>query len=131
MNILVKIILTIFLTSTTCFAESWVCFDSTTKYVQVRMQGDGLSLGITGLNNSNIIPTCILATTEEYAKASDRFTKYDASVVTGSRIVDMTQAEKDAITTEEAATALTNKRTDAKSQYTLPYLKTIVHALLH
>lgn len=130
MNMFVKTIFIVLLTSTTCFAETWVCFNASSKYVEKRLDGDGFILGVCGLNNSNIIPTCILATPTEYAKASDRFTKYDASVVSGSRIVDMTVSEKSAITTAEAAAALTAKRTDAKNQYSLPYLKAIVQAIV-
>lgn len=80
------------------YAENWVCFDSTSKQIKSTLHGDGMNLGICGLNNSNIRPDCILATEEEYQAAKQSYKKYDPSIISGNRIVDMTQQEKDAFT---------------------------------
>lgn len=86
------------------YSEQWICFDSVTKQVTSKKEGDGTVLGLCGANNSNIHPDCILANKTEYDSFSE-YKKYDASVVTGNRIVDMTQDEKDVILAEKAAAA--------------------------
>lgn len=92
------LILFLFITST-AHAEMWVCEEAQKLR---RLEGDGFKLGLTGKNNSNILPNCIEATRQEYADAGLSGKKLDKSVVTGNRIVDMTQAEKDAIAQAEA-----------------------------
>lgn len=101
MNLLVSLLI-ILLTSTASFAEQWICFNPTTKYVESTIEGDGMVLGICGLNNSNIRSDCILATKLEYDKAKQAYQKVDTSIVTGSRVIDLTQAEKDAVIQVEA-----------------------------
>jgi hypothetical protein len=94
------LIATIFLfISSSAFAEKWVCEKATKT---VRTQGDGFKLGICGKNNTNINPKCILATDEEY-NLSGQFKKIDKSIVSGPRVIDMTQAEIDAIVAAQAA----------------------------
>lgn len=98
---LLTLVLSLFLT-TQVYAEQWVCFDSVTKRVNKVVEGDGMRLGICGLNNSNIDPNCILATAQEYDLAKQAYKKVDKSVISGSRVIDLTQAEKDAILQAEA-----------------------------
>jgi len=90
------------LTTTVAYAEPWVCFDDTTKHVTRTYGGDGFKAGICGKNNSNIIPTCILATASEFAKAKTAYQKVDVSIVTGDRVIPLTQAEIDAILQSES-----------------------------
>lgn len=74
-------------------AEPWVCFDGTTKYVNKVVEGDGLHLGISGKDNSNIDPNCILATASEYSDAQQVYKKVDTGQAVGSRVVDWTAQE--------------------------------------
>lgn len=91
------------LITTNAFAVNMVCFEQGTNNTQRRLQGDCYKKGVCqGYNNTNILPNCIIATQEEYNKASDRFTEYDANVVSGSRIVDMSTQKKQAILDAEA-----------------------------
>jgi len=86
-------ILILFIASTAS-AENWIC---QTPDGLNRINGDGVALGICGTNNQNINPDCIEATGQEYIDAGIAYKKFDKSIVTGSRIVDMTKAETDAI----------------------------------
>jgi len=95
-------ILFILTASTVVFAEPWVCFDATTKHITRTVRGDGTSLGICDINNTNIIPTCIYATPEEYKLAKQAYKKYSPSVVKGIRIVDWTAQEISAYETAKA-----------------------------
>lgn len=71
-------------------AEQWVCQQGSNL---VRKQGDGLSLGIATVNYATIDANCIMATELEYSNASLPNKKLDKSIVTGSRVVDMTAQE--------------------------------------
>ena|SRR3990167_4307697 len=96
-------ILILFIASTAS-AENWICQKPDGLN---RINGDGVTLGICGTNNQNINPGCIEATEQEYIDAGIAYKKLDISITAGSRIVDMTQAEKDIILQAEA---------DAKAQ---------------
>lgn len=99
MNLPVKTILILGLLTTTASAELWVCQDG--DYLR-RREGDGKNLGICGEDNKNVLVNCIEATKQEYDNAGIAGKKLDKSVVTGIRVVDMTQAEKDAIALAES-----------------------------
>ena len=94
MNLLGKTILIFSFLTSPGFAENWIC---QTPDGLNRMNGDGVRLGICENNNKNITPGCIEATEQEYTDAGIAYKKIDKSIVTGSRIVDMTKAETDAI----------------------------------
>src|SRR3990167_7361161 len=100
----IKLIILFLLLAVPASAENWICQkpDGLT-----RINGDGVTLGICGTNNQNISPDCIEATKQEYDDAGMPYKKLDKSIVTGNRIVDMTQTEKDIILQAE---------TDAKAQ---------------
>lgn len=86
--------------ATTANAEYWVCQDGDNLK---KVQGDCMTLGLcSGFNNQGLNLSCIEATKQEYDDAGLSGKKLDKSVVTGNRIVDMTQAEKDAIAQAEA-----------------------------
>lgn len=92
------LVLSILLLTTNAFAEKWVCQKGNSL---IKKEGDGVRLGVCDVNNTNIAPQCILATEEEYNLASQQYKKLDKSIVTGSRIIDMTQAEIDALVLSE------------------------------
>jgi len=96
----ILILLILCLVTSIANAEPWVCFDPTTKRVTRMFIGDGLKLGISGQNNTGIIPTCILATDLEYKYATKPYMMVDKSIVTGSRVVSLTPVEIDAIILE-------------------------------
>jgi hypothetical protein len=69
-------------------------------------QGDCLSLGIcSGFNNTGIDANCIIASDDERT-AFDQFTKIDFNVISGSRVISMTQQEQDDITDAEVAAVI-------------------------
>jgi len=80
-------------------AENWICQKPDGLS---RINGDGVTLGICAKNNQNINPDCIEATGQEYTDAGLTYKKLDKSIVTGNRVVDMTQAEIDAIVLAQA-----------------------------
>ena len=80
------------------FAENWVCYDAQSFAVNKLAQGDCKSFGLcSGNNNQGLAANCIESTASEYIKAGLDFVKFDGSVISGDRIVDMTQPEKDAV----------------------------------
>ena len=80
-------------------AENWICQKPDGLN---RINGDGVRLGICEKNNQNINPNCIEATEQEYIDAGMAYKKLDKSIVTGSRIVDMTPTEIDTIVLAQA-----------------------------
>jgi len=78
-------------------AEPWIQFNRVTKIVLRKVTGDGMSLGITGLNNSNIKPGWIEATIGEYKAAKQGRTRIDLTITDGNRVVPFTQVELDAL----------------------------------
>lgn len=101
------------LSSGVCHAAYFVCqVDATVdeRNHLVKRQGDCLKLGVcSGFNNTGVDENCIIATKAEY-DAAGPFKKLDKGVVSGSRVVDMTQAEQDAITQAEADAELAAKQ---------------------
>ena len=95
----IKLIILFLIFASPVSAENWIC---QTPDGLNRVNGDGVTLGICGTNNQNIVPACIEATKQEWDDSALPNKKLDKSVITGSRIVDMTQAEKDAILQTEA-----------------------------
>ena len=84
-------------------AERIVCFDAVSQRVNKRIDGDCLKLGIcTDYNNQGMLANCIFATPEEWAKSSEQYVKFDGAVISGSRIVNLSQAEIDEIVAAEA-----------------------------
>lgn len=87
-------------------AELWVCYDASTKEVTQTLSGDCLKLGLCSqYNNEGVRSGCFEATKEEFEKAQDQFVIYDPQVVSGSRIVDMSNEKKNEVIAEENATA--------------------------
>lgn len=79
-------------------AENFVCFDENTMTVTMSVQGDCLKIGLcSDVDNKGIQENCFIATEEEYKKAMESFVKVDASIVDGSRVVDMSDDEINAI----------------------------------
>lgn len=104
-------LITIFLLTSAklVFAESWICYDEEKRPTAI--QGDCLALGLcTGFNNTGLKENCFEATKEEFEKAKESSVKFDPSVVTGNKIVDLTQEEKDLKIAEQ-----TQAETDAKN----------------
>jgi len=96
----------ILLIATTAHAERWVCYDGATFSITKRVEGDCLRLGIcSGYNNTGIQANCVEATSVEWDKSAQQYVKFDTSVVSGSRVVDLTQAEIDAILAAQAQAA--------------------------
>ncbi len=105
-------------------AEMFVCHDVNNKITKT-VQGDCKTIGIcSGFNNTGMDANCFEATKTEFDKAKDQYVKFDPSVVSGSHIVNLTQAEKDALIAAEAQaiadaeaarlTGLDNKMSAAK-----------------
>jgi len=107
------LILSFVLVTSIASAESWIKFDPTTKRVLRTVNGDGTIVGCSGINNSNISSNCILATATEYQNAKLPLKKVNTSVVVGSRVIDLTTAEKSAITAAKATAQLTADRATA------------------
>jgi crotonobetainyl-CoA:carnitine CoA-transferase CaiB-like acyl-CoA transferase len=88
--------------SLTAHAEMFVCFDEDGNY-QSKRQGDCMTLGLcSDYNNQGLDEDCIIASKEEYDKAS-KYTERDGNAVVGSRVKDMEQSEIDAINAAEEA----------------------------
>ena len=87
-NILILVSLLFFPVSV--YAETWICFDQVSKEITKMVEGDGLKFGICGLNNSNIIPDCILADGIEWNNAKNENIKVDDSMDIGKRVIFLT-----------------------------------------
>jgi len=101
-----KILLLVFsLICSIANAELFVCQSSseiTQRNHLRKIQGDCMRLGVcSDFDNKGINPNCIIASKEEYDSVME-FKKLDFNVVSGSRVIDMTQAEQDALTQAEA-----------------------------
>jgi hypothetical protein len=98
-----KIILFLILFVSPCYAENWVCYDPNDGHITQAVQGDCLNLGLcSDANNQGLKPNCFEAKQEEFEKAKESFVKFDASVVTGNKIVDLSDIEKDMILQDQA-----------------------------
>lgn len=94
-------LISIVLSSVPANAEMFVCHDEK-GVITERHEGDCMALGIcSDFNNQGMRQDCFEATAEEYQKASSRFTIYDATILDGSRVVDMKQEDIDAIIVAE------------------------------
>ncbi len=83
-------------------AEMWICYDVNMVPTKAVI-GDCRALGLcSGFNNEGLLPNCFEATKEELSLAKQAFKKVDKAMVQGSRIVDMSQPEIDAIVTAQA-----------------------------
>lgn len=71
--------------------KHWICFDAVTKEVVSKTTGVGHKLGYSDENDENIIPTCILATEEEYIKAHSSHVRVDVDAPI--RVVSWTEQE--------------------------------------
>jgi hypothetical protein len=78
-------------------AENWVCYDETTKFITRAVEGDGNALGITGLDNRDILSNCFEATKTEIDKARQRYKKINTTNSIGNRVVNITRAEQDSL----------------------------------
>lgn len=97
-----KILIAFLLLTSTAYAENWVCTDKNTLEILSSQRGDCLSLGIClGLNNTQIKEGCFEATEVEYNKSKEPYAKYVKFAGVGFRITEKTQAEIDAILSQE------------------------------
>ncbi len=93
----------IFLFNSNVQAEDWVQYDPITKRViGSGYKGDGYVRGICGLNNSNIISGWIWAKGSEYQDAKSQYKKVNLTKPKGQRIINLPQAEIDAIVQTQA-----------------------------
>jgi hypothetical protein len=82
--------------ATTAAAENWICYDETTKQVTRKVQGDCLKLGLcSGFNNTGLQDNCFEASLIEWEDSKAGNKKFDGSIISGSRVVPMTQEEID------------------------------------
>lgn len=100
---MVKIFLAIFILVFCNQAEAarWVIFDEVTKQVKRTAIG-GVKVGCANDGYVIIQSNCIWATTQEFDDAQQPNKKVDKSIIMGSRVIDMTQAEIDAIVQAKA-----------------------------
>ena len=96
-----KYILLFLLMTTSCFAELWVNYDVSTNKILNKYVGDGYKYGICGFNNTNIAEGWLLE--PDLSGLSGIPVKYLKQ--SGGAVVEMTQAEKDAVDAEELAEA--------------------------
>jgi len=91
---LVILVVSLIMVTTNASAARFVCFNPTSKNVKGSAQGDCHELKLcSGYNNTGLNPNCIIATKQEFDKAQSKYTEYDANVVSGSRIVDMSASK--------------------------------------
>ena len=124
------ILLASILLTTTAYAEDWICFDSGDKHINRTVNGDGLRLGISGINNSNIDPDCILAVAPEFTNAKLAFKKVDTGLALGSRVIDWTQPEIDTFTQAQADAQTASNRQGAKDFHDVTAMKAFIKILI-
>lgn len=97
-------VLSILLIPNLCYAEKWICWQSTTigtvtyNAVIKRVEGDCLKMGIcTGPNNTGILPECFEAKGGEFSLANNQFAVVDANQSASNRISTLSQTDIDAI----------------------------------
>ena len=77
MRLLVILVLNLLFTSIV-YAETWICFDETTKMITNTLQGDCYKSGLcSGYNNSGLLKNCFEASKEEFDKARQSQVKID------------------------------------------------------
>ena len=107
MHTLTTLLMGLCLASLTAQAETWINFNESTGLVQRVVQGDGLKLGLSGANNSNIKAGWIVATVAEAKAVVARATKVDVNA-SPIRVIPLTQSEQDAL----AAARATQRQVD-------------------
>lgn len=131
----IKTLLIVLFTFAICVnahAEKWVCFDSVNgNSIRRVVEGDGKSLGICDINNSNIDPECILATDTEYTNAKKQFKKIDKAQSPGARVIDWTQTEIDDFNTAQTVAQSLSKRLVAKNQFNETQFKAFIKILIN
>ena len=97
-----KIIFFLLLLCSPVYAEKFICFDATSKAITSVRQGDCKDMGLcSGFNNEGLQLNCIFANDIEW-NSIEKYKKIDITSVTGNRVVNFTQAEKDALDAAEA-----------------------------
>ena len=102
-----KYLILFLLLTSSCFAELWVKYDVGTNKILNKYVGDGYKYGICGLNNTDIAEGWLLE--PDISGLTNVPVKYLKQ--SGGAVVEMTQAEKDAVDAEELAEANATRAT--------------------
>ena len=112
------VLLATLLVPTISHAEHWICYESKTvgavtyNDISRYITGDCLTLGLcSGFDNTGLQSQCFEAVNNEFDLVSLANKKVDPLAAAGSRIVDLTQAELDAIAAAEAQAIANAKAT--------------------
>jgi len=129
-----KIILTLcfIIICTQTHAAHWIKYDPVTNLNPRCIIGDGVKVGaVAGYDTYDIPLSGWLASDfQECEDAKGSFDKIDPSIITGSRVVDWTQAEIDAFNLARQTARTLSNRTVSKAQFNQTHLKAFVKILL-